>query len=402
MTDSTGSSRTGMFNLDVAAIETSIRGAVHVEASADGGVVPRRLDPELARRAHFSGFELVSAQAAGISIELITSANVLEIDAHLTRFTYGDSAGPAQWVAETPDHSTTVDSDASAGDLVFALPADVFELRPGPASTITFSLGTSSVARPVRVWLPHTAQTRIFAIRADGPVSAHPRSVAGPRWVHYGSSISHGSDIASPRDIWPVTASEQLGMDAINLGLAGNALLDPFVATTISALPADVITLKIGINVVNWDAFTARTLAPALHGFLDLVRAGHPATPLALITPIWCGMHEHSPGPIDIDLETGQFFVPSHGVADRLTLSEVRRVIQDVAELRGDPTLHVVDGLSLLGEDDAHLLPDGLHPGEEGSAVIARRFADLARDASTPLGGAFAPALRMPRTRRTV
>jgi hypothetical protein len=40
--------------------------------------------------------------------------------------------------------------------------------------------------------------------------------------------------------------------------------------------PADVISLKIGINLVNTDLLRLRAFTPAMHGFLDTIREGHP------------------------------------------------------------------------------------------------------------------------------
>lgn len=61
--------------------------------------------------------------------------------------------------------------------------------------------------------------------------------------------------------------------------------------------PADVISVKLGINVVNLDLMRRRAFAPAVDGFLDTIRDGHPRTPLILVSPIFCGIHEHTPGP---------------------------------------------------------------------------------------------------------
>jgi len=83
-------------------------------------------------------------------------------------------------------------------------------------------------------------------------------------------------------------AALRSGFSPLSLGFAGQCMLDPFVARTIRDLPADVISLKVGINLVNADSMTDRTFGPALHGFLDQVRDGHPDTPILLVSPIHC------------------------------------------------------------------------------------------------------------------
>ena len=49
--------------------------------------------------------------------------------------------------------------------------------------------------------------------------------------------------------------------------------------------PADLISVKIGINLVNTDLMRLRAFGPAVHGFLDTIREGHPTTPLLVVSP---------------------------------------------------------------------------------------------------------------------
>ena len=68
-------------------------------------------------------------------------------------------------------------------------------------------------------------RTELLALRTDAPVEAVPSG--GRRvWLHHGSSISHGSDAASPTTTWPALAACLGGVELINLGLSGSALLD--------------------------------------------------------------------------------------------------------------------------------------------------------------------------------
>ena len=74
-------------------------------------------------------------------------------------------------------------------------------------------------------------------------------------------------------------------MELVNLGFGGSALLDPFVARTMRDTPADLISIKIGINLVNADVMRTAGVHPAVHGFLDTIRDGHPDTPLLVVSP---------------------------------------------------------------------------------------------------------------------
>lgn len=47
---------------------------------------------------------------------------------------------------------------------------------------------------------------------------------------------------------------------------------------------------------------------------------------------------------------------------------------------RGDRNIHYVDGLSVLGPESVHLMPDELHPNAEGYRLMGRRFAKILAD----------------------
>ena len=162
-------------------------------------------------------------------------------------------------------------------------------------------------------------------------------------------------------------------------------MLDPFVARTIRDTPADLISIKIGINLVNLDLMRLRAFAPAVHGFLDTIRDGHPTTPLLVISPILCPIHENTPGPAMPDMsalgEGRLSFVATGDPADptRLTLAPSVTQLARIVETRAatDPHLHYLDGRELYGDaDSAELpLPDQLHPDAETHRLIGERFA---------------------------
>ena len=227
-------------------------------------------------------------------------------------------------------------------------------------------------------------------MRADAPVEAPDPAVAPKVWLHHGSSISHGSNAQSPTSIWPALAASFGGVDLINLGFGGSALLDPFTARAMRDTPADLISLKIGINLVNTDAMRLRAFTPAVHGFLDTLREGHPHTPLLVVSPLYCPIHEDTPGPGAFDpasLAVGKVSFratgdPRESKAGKLTLTVIRAELQRIVQQRAldDPRLRYLDGLDLYGpEDHAELpLPDALHPDGPTHRRIGERFARLA------------------------
>jgi hypothetical protein len=161
---------------------------------------------------------------------------------------------------------------------------------------------------------------------------------------------------------------------------------------------ADLVSVKIGINLVNHDLIRRRALGPAVHGFLDTIREGHPTTPLLVVSPLLCPIHEETPGPGAFDVEAfGEGRVrfvstgdPAEVAAGKLTLRVIRgelaRIVAQRAE--SDPHVHHLDGLELYGEADHAVLPlpDALHPDGETHRLIGRRFAETVFGP----GGAFA------------
>lgn len=249
----------------------------------------------------------------------------------------------------------------------------VVDARRRPPQTVRIPLHDSG---PVDIWLPHTARVELLSLTAAGPLS--PVDDPGLRWTHYGSSISQGMNANSPVRTWPVSAARRLGWNLRNLSLGGNAQLDGFAARVIRDSPADVITLKVGINVINGDTMRERTLRPALHSFLDTIREGQPDTPIVVISAVCCPVHENAPGPTVTGVE-GTARAAARAVerdAGALTLGRSREILSDVVTARADPGLTSWDGRDLLGHAEADTLYDGLHPDQRGLDIIAERFAD--------------------------
>ncbi len=182
-----------------------------------------------------------------------------------------------------------------------------------------------------------------------------------------------------PTGVWPVVAARAAGVDLFNLGLAGQCQLDQFAARTIRDLPADLISLKLGINIVNADSMRERTFVPAVHGLLDTIRDGHPDTPIIVISPIVCPPAEDHPGPTvpGPDRRFGVIERPPELAVGALTLSRIRELLELVVMSRrntGDTNLHHLHGFELFGPDEADDLPDGLHPSAAGYLRMGERF----------------------------
>ncbi len=351
-------------------------GALEVEHTADG-LVLHRLPAWARAQSPEPMLALVEKMPAGVRLAFHTGATELELDVDLTVVQVGEQPPLAAVFDVVVDGERTSSVSTVEGSLLSVAASGQVALTPGPTTTILLDLPGDPDA-VVEVWLPHAAVVSIRAARLTDGEALHPVTRSRPRWIHYGSSISHCLEATSPTRTWPGSVALRTGWDLTDLGLAGQCMLDAFVARTIRDRPAEAISLKLGINVVNGDTFRERTFVPAVHGFLDTVREGHPATPIVLVTPILCPAAEDAPGPTVLQ-EGGLFGTVPRPVelgVGALTLVRIRELLALAVRTRQDPHLHLVDGLELFGEADAADLYDGLHPNAEGYLRMADRFYD--------------------------
>ncbi|PJM93226.1 GDSL-type esterase/lipase family protein [Streptomyces sp. CB01373] len=372
-----------------------LRGHLDVERTAHG-LLPHRLPAGARRQIPDDQLAMAEAQPSGVRLVFRTRATTVELETLPTKRAYRGFPAPADGVYDLlVDGRLAGQATVTGGNVrTVDMATQSADLLEGPPGTARFT-DLPARDKDVEIWLPHTEITELIALRTDAPVAPAPDS--GRRvWLHHGSSISHGSNAAHPTAIWPALAAARGGVELVNLGFGGSALLDPFTARAIRDTPADLISLKIGINVVNTDAMRLRAFTPAVHGFLDTIREGHPTTPLLVVSSILCPVQEDTPGPLAPDFADGTLRFkatgdPAERAAGRLTLNVIRHELARIVEQRAadDPNLHHLDGRELYGEADyAELpLPDEVHPDPAAHRRIADNFARLAFGT----GGPFAP-----------
>ena len=374
---------------DFAAGPVLLRGALDVERT-DAGWLPRRLP--LWTRAQYAdqGIDEMAMQPSGVRLVFRSAADAVELDVLTWQAVWpGDQVPTGVGVFDL-----VVDGEVRAagwtrvaGDIeLLDGTGTTVERRPGDVATVRFE-GLGDSVKEIEIWLPQHTRVYLVALRADAPIEPPEQSLDEVRWVHHGSSISHCHEADRPTGTWPVVAARAASVQLVNMGLAGQAQVDPFTARSIRDLPADVISLKLGINVVNADSLRLRAFIPAVHGFLDTIREGHPDTPLLLISPIICPAVEDRPGPTR-DTGAGPNGEAHWNVSDsdpaavaegRLSLGVIRETLARIVAERSprDPNLHYLDGRLLFGPDDLDYLPDNLHPNAEGYRLMGERFAQL-------------------------
>ncbi|MYS22135.1 GDSL-like Lipase/Acylhydrolase family protein [Streptomyces sp. DvalAA-14] len=375
-----------------------LRGALELERT-ERGVLPHRLPARARAQCADPQLALAESQPSGVRLVFRTRATAVELDTRPTKRVYPGAPPRPDGVYDLlVDGRPAGQGSVAGGDtLTVDMATGTTELTVGPVGTLRFT-GLPDADKDVEIWLPHNETTELVALRTDAPVRPAPER-GRKVWLHHGSSISHGSDAAGPTSTWPARAARLGGVELINLGLGGGALLDPFTARVLRDTPADLISLKIGINLVNTDLMRLRAFGPAVHGFLDTIREGHPTTPLLVVSPILCPIHEDTPGPAAFDpdaLATGELAFramgdPAERASGKLTLTVIREELARIVGQRRaeDTNLHYLDGRDLYGEADfAELpLPDRLHPDAATHHRIGERFAELAFAAGGPFAG---------------
>ena len=360
--------------------ELQFVGALDLE-QGKRGVSPRRLPAWTKAQFNAPAMDMMVGMPSGVRLRFDTEADAVSVTAEVTTIVYQGSL-PRTTQFTVVVNGVIGESQPVISPHVFLLdrfdPTKV-EFVEGATTVVTFAgLGTHS--KTIEVWLPQNARVEVSGISvSDGATIARTPENSLPRWVHYGSSISHCMEATEPTGTWPAVAARLSQAELTSLGFAGQCHLDQYVARTVRDMEFDIFTMKVGINVVNLDSMRERTFAPALHGFLDTVRDGHPHTPICVISPIYCASAETKPGPT-LPGKDGKYFTLDRTASESfgcLSLTQMRNVIRGVVESRvaaGDMNLSYHDGLQLFGQDDAGDMPDDLHPNAAGYQRMGERF----------------------------
>ena len=358
----------------------ALRGVARIDKTARGLTFSRMPEWTYLQHSHAPIVSKMAERLSGAHIDIETAASRIIVTYRSTRDSNPSSnwiAGPSSLAITAGDFEQTISH--SNGDLRIFDFDEIVEVRTGEDSVAEFTLPAAETARVVQIWFPQNCPIELISIEADREWQPATTS-AGPLWVHYGSSISHCEDADGPLGVWPVAAARELGLDIYNLGLGGCANLEQFAARTIRDMPAQLISLKLGINVVNTASMTSRTFGPAVHGFIDTIRESQPNPPILLISPVCCPAHENNPGPSETDangMVQGQPF-SRHSWIGELTLRGIREILSDIVEARSktDPNIFYLDGLQLFDETEALTMPDGIHPDAAGYRKMASNFVE--------------------------
>src|SRR5438874_8540627 len=208
------------------------------------------------------------------------------------------------------------------------------------------------------VYLPEGMKPTVVSVDGvAGWIEPAPRQ---PRWIAYGDSVAEGWVASAPALAWPAIAGREQGLDVVNMGYAGAARGEVASAEQIATLDADVISISHGTNCWTRTPHSVDMMRAAVAAFIDVVRQGHPETPIVVVSPV-----------LRPDAET----TPNRLGA---SLSDLRAAMEEAAAERD---VVLVPGRDLIGPDE---LADGIHPDDEGHRILAQVIgAEVAKAAAS-------------------
>lgn len=231
---------------------------------------------------------------------------------------------------------------------------------------VRLSLGAASPESRAIIYLPEGMQPLIQSLTAvKGQIAPAPSL---PRWLAYGDWTTQGWIASGPPQSWAAIAARKAGLNLINMGYANSGRGDIVSAEHLAALTADIVTIAYGEGCWSRVPHSPGMVREGFASFLDVVRQGHPTTPIVVITPVL------RPDAEDVPNKLGA------------TLAGIRSAIESVTRDRivaGDRFLSLVPGAGMI---EAGHLADGIHPGDEGHKRIAATVVKALNAALVPTG----------------
>jgi lysophospholipase L1-like esterase len=268
-----------------------------------------------------------------VRLELVGDADVIEIDYRTTTEDLGPRGDGAGRTFSAWRGTEQVDEDKAV------LGEGTARLQLGPRTET-----------PVVVYLPEGMKPVVVALRSEAPIEPAPPQ---PRWIAYGDSVLEGWIASSPALGWGHIASREQSLDVTNMGYAGAARGEIVCAEHIAELDADLISITHGTNCWERIPHSSDQMRANISAFLDVVRQGHPETPILVVSPLLRPDGEATPNRLGA------------------TLADLRRAMEEVVRDRidaGDERLRLVEGGGIIGPEH---LGDQVHPNDEGHRAIA-------------------------------
>lgn len=169
--------------------------------------------------------------------------------------------------------------------------------------------------------------------------------------IIYGSSIVQGASAGRPGMAYPAILSRNTGLYFINLGISGNAKMEPEAARMVSDMTADAFILDCIPNP-SPAQIKART-----EDFISALRNKHPKTPIILIQTV---IREVGNFNLDWKKRVEEQNLEASAAFNRL-------------KAKGMNDIYMITSEKLLG-DDHDATTDGTHPNDLGFYRMAQQL----------------------------
>ena len=322
-----------------------LRGAPFAQI-ADGRLQTTRLDPAETLTYPVGAWQH-ALSTAGVRLVFSTSATQITLRAWDPGHEPEEEAVVSVWLNDKRVAGSNQRNPGGEIRIEFALPAD-------GAQTVTLYLPYVTRLEPITLGVPdgHTLL----------PVDPAPHV-----WAAYGDSITQGRTATDPGMTYVAQAARLAGVEPLNLGFRGWARGEPGVAKSLAAMRFDVLSILMGVNLRVSPWLDAPAWRETFRNFIELIRAGHPTTPILVMSILSC----HGD------------FTDTTPDARGVTVAALREAEHEVvAKLRaaGDSQIRLIDGTTIIGPNDTALIPDGVHPNDTGMARIAAHIAPVLRE----------------------
>lgn len=189
----------------------------------------------------------------------------------------------------------------------------------------------------------------------EGSVIEAPAPWEDPRpIVVYGTSIQQGGCASRPGMCHTNQLSRMLNRPFLNFGFSGSGKGEPEMARLLSEVKDPAM------YILDYDANAGcNGLETTLTGFIDILRAGHPETPILLVSRL----------PF-----AGELWEPLAYNEDRIRLTSIHLAELKRRRASGDRNIHFLDGTSLYGKDPGECTVDGCHATDFGFYEISKRM----------------------------
>jgi lysophospholipase L1-like esterase len=188
--------------------------------------------------------------------------------------------------------------------------------------------------------------------------SAPDRYVSLKPAVFYGTSILQGGCAARPGMAYPSIIGRALDYPTINLGFSGNGKTEPEVAKLLAELDPAVYVLD---SLPNLEV---AEVAERMEPFVKTLRAAHPTTPIILVENV---------------TYSNAGFVQARQ-AKVTGANELLRKLYEKMKGAGDKNVYYVPTTRLFGTDGEDTV-DGSHPTDLGFQRMAENIAPVVRQA---------------------